>query len=434
MAMLVVPSFKFASLEKKLNRIIRKCEKAKVPYTYEVSEPFKTRVTVRYFNKEDHTYFDKDQDMTCVSVNLDLCYHIEGWEVLGVVMEKCGVKQTYFNDAFLCDKFKGSDINYCDHCHTHRRRNSIVILRDSNGNIKKVGSSCCQEFTHGIDGSLCSEFCGIYGELLSIDVNYHECVEDSGNYSRDCMSCGVRTLFIVTLANYIIANHGYVSVNNAQSFFGRTSTADRLYDLLKDNVYSIINHSIHSDKSYIEYTVDDMLNAIGIEMNHGDIDFANKALEWCKNLTNEECTSSYLYNLREICRTDTISGFAGVCGMLASLIPTYQKYLREKMEKEAIDGGNYVAEIGQRISAIVTLKDFRTYNAYDFRGGEVVKKIYTFDFNGNTLVWFTDRFFELNIGDSISLTGTVKEHKEYNSIKQTILNRCKIEVLKSATL
>ena len=40
--------------------------------------------------------------------------------------------------------------------------------------------------------------------------------------------------------------------------------------------------------------------------------------------------------------------------------------------------------------------------------------------------WFTTAYIddEIKPGDKIILSGTVKDHKEYNGIQQTQLNRC----------
>lgn len=432
MATLVVPVSRFESLQKKLNRIINKCAKAHVPFTCEVSDPFKTPVHVWYRNPEDHTEICVMEDLTCVSVNLDLLYHIDGWEVLGVVGEKDGVKQTYFRDADLCSRFKDSDIHYCDHCHTHRRRKSIVILRDSNGNIKKVGSTCCQEFTHGIDGSLCSEFCGIYGEVLSIAVDCDNAIYDNmETYRKRCFEKEVKSLFAVTVAAYLIEKEGYVSVSRAYGE-GTYSTAYKLNKFMTECIGKIVIHSIDNKKPYDSYTVQEMLEVSVPDIEPETVEIAKDAFDWCKNLTDADCNSSYLFNLREICRTETLNGYMSLSWMITSLIPTYLREIENK-KREALKAqentGDYLFEVGQRVTETVMVKDHKTYSSYAYNGEECTKHIYTFILNGNTLVWFTEKRLSCNIGDSLKLTGTVKEHKEFNSVKQTIMTRCKIASL-----
>lgn len=49
------------------------------------------------------------------------------------------------------------------------------------------------------------------------------------------------------------------------------------------------------------------------------------------------------------------------------------------------------------------------------------------DEDENIFVWFTSKELSIAIGENVTLTGTVKEHKTYKGVKQTILTRCKID-------
>ena len=57
------------------------------------------------------------------------------------------------------------------------------------------------------------------------------------------------------------------------------------------------------------------------------------------------------------------------------------------------------------------------------------KFVYTFEIDGDVLVWFTQSALASGIqpGDEVELSGTIKDHKEYNGIKQTVLNRCVVK-------
>ncbi len=52
--------------------------------------------------------------------------------------------------------------------------------------------------------------------------------------------------------------------------------------------------------------------------------------------------------------------------------------------------------------------------------------LYTFEIEDNVFIWFSQAVIDSKIkeGDTIILSGTVKDHKEYNGIKQTYLSRC----------
>lgn len=52
--------------------------------------------------------------------------------------------------------------------------------------------------------------------------------------------------------------------------------------------------------------------------------------------------------------------------------------------------------------------------------------IYKFIFNGNVIIWRTDK----NLDGILTIKGTVKEHSEYNGIKQTVITRGESNLMK----
>jgi hypothetical protein len=71
-------------------------------------------------------------------------------------------------------------------------------------------------------------------------------------------------------------------------------------------------------------------------------------------------------------------------------------------------------------------------------------KIYKFtDADGNVFVWKTtgsvgedrtdnigrDYFYKPENGESVKVSGTIKEHNEYRGEKQTVLTRCKVTLI-----
>lgn len=81
----------------------------------------------------------------------------------------------------------------------------------------------------------------------------------------------------------------------------------------------------------------------------------------------------------------------------------------------------FVGEVKQRLRdlpvEIVAIRGFEGQYGHT--------NVYTFDYEGNQLVWFTSSSIaNAEAGQKFLLTGTVKEHKEYNGIKQTMLSRC----------
>ena len=104
----------------------------------------------------------------------------------------------------------------------------------------------------------------------------------------------------------------------------------------------------------------------------------------------------------------------------------------------------YIANIGSRITTEATLMNIFEYVDYKFSYSGTTHYTYIMnDFEGNVLIWKTTSslmFWDeeerkndvIRKGDIISITGTVKDHNEYQNIKQTVLNRCKISLVSHA--
>ena len=86
----------------------------------------------------------------------------------------------------------------------------------------------------------------------------------------------------------------------------------------------------------------------------------------------------------------------------------------------------YVGTIKEKIQNIeVTLISTRTIDGY-----YGTSCIYTFKEGENVIIWITSstKYNDIKAGEHFTLSGTVKDHKLYKGIKQTIMTRCTIKV------
>lgn len=291
---------------------------------------------------------------------------------------------------------------------TATKRCTVVIFEHDSGERKIVGTSCVKEFTSGLDGNLIAEVNDYMRFLKMKDAELHCLMKGEENDDAFLGSHGVRTYDIVATA----------------------SAAKRLID----------KYGFEPSNSYNatwKYILDEYDRA-------KKDDEAVDAVEWIKSLSEDEVAkSSYLFNLKQIID-------AGYCtarhfGFLASLIPAYRKseYKRLLDEKRGTSKvSNYVGKVGDKISAKVTY--INSYS-YDTRFGYSYIHLFVDD-DGNIFKWTTSKALlydliydtanivtrhALDKGAAIKLTGKIKEHSEYNNQKQTVLTRCKYEVLES---
>lgn len=386
---------------KKIKRIVKKCEKNHVDYTFNVSEPYTKLVTVS--NKVSSNSFE----VRLVDLTLDVTFKFNGWCSLGMVQRNDGIIQCYFDNADLINQYKDTNF-HCDHCNKNVHRNSVVVLEHDNGERKVVGTSCVKEFTAGLDGNLIAEV-NDYMHILKMKDSELRCLmQGEGDADLFFESYGVKiydTVVVVSAAKRLIDKYGFESSNSY--------TATWKYILSE------------YDRTKIE-------------------DEAKDAVEWIKSLPEDEATkSSYLFNLKQIIN-------AGYCtarhfGFLASLIPSYRKseYKRLLDEKHGnAKVSNYVGNIGDKVSVKVTY-----LNSYSYSTNFGYSYIHLFvDDNGNIFKWTTSQavMYDLHYtvanitsrhaldkGAVVQLTGKIKEHSEYHNQKQTVLTRCKYEVLES---
>ena len=86
----------------------------------------------------------------------------------------------------------------------------------------------------------------------------------------------------------------------------------------------------------------------------------------------------------------------------------------------------YVGKIGDKIEVKARLTRCHSYDS-TFNHHTVTTFINIFtDEAGNVYVWKSTAYFDAGLDDQVILKGTVKDHSEYNGIKQTILTRCKV--------
>lgn len=97
--------------------------------------------------------------------------------------------------------------------------------------------------------------------------------------------------------------------------------------------------------------------------------------------------------------------------------------------QEVQNTSEHVGTVGDRITftAKYTHVAFWENNFISWKPQTTYCHTFT-DENGNVYVWKTSNGLgeTLEIGDTVTVTGTIKEHGEYNEVKQTVLTRCKI--------
>ena len=262
------------------------------------------------------------------------------------------------------------DNNHCDVCGRDNDRTKVYHVEMSDGSMIQVGHSCL--FRAGLTEDKINSANEFYSE------GFWARSHDTKRFIAECASA--------------ISKWGYVSSKTGLS----------------------INQVVDpKNETKLVKTVDARFFAGLKEGWQTEVEsLIAECLEFAKNDKSE-----FAQNLAAICRTER---FLVPLVNVAAYIPEYVNKQREKRDNLA--NGRFVGAVGEKINMPV---EFVAINATDGYYG--VSYFYTFkDANGNLLGWKTATNLHLTKGAKCQLTGKIKELNEWQGVKKTMLERCKI--------
>jgi len=284
----------------------------------------------------------------------------------------------------------------CEHCNIDRfRKYTYLVQHETTKEIKQVGHSCLKDFLGHSNPEAIAKW-AIH--LMNLENEINDEIEDFGG------GCRSRYFDIKEYLSYVaeeIKLNGWVSRSNAE--FGKSPSADCAYG----QMFPIRKADYEPTKESKE--------------------LANKALNWIRTEAEFKDDNEYMYNLSLLCSKEYTE--VNKIGVVASLISTYQRAMeieikRKLREEQSNDIKNeYLGNIKDKITKPVTVL-FKRY--CDGQYPSTLYKFITDD--GYCLCWFASGTNDqLEQGDKAVITGTIKDHQEYQGTKQTVLTRCKIK-------
>lgn len=423
--------------KKKLDKIAKKAAKYSVPFSYAMGEEHPQKVVVREFDYATHDYYIADEFMVSAvdfEIECDQLVKSNGWTTRAMIEhgETGNIVTTFGNYEAPLAWYNASP--RCDHCGTNRVRNVTFMVEHESGAMKQVGKSCLKDYT-GISPVTALMF----AEITGIDCNGRDFELDGDRASGIKMW---EVVDIIALACDEVKKNGY----------RKSDIPNSTRDIVTGNIKSRKFPSAESLKK-----AEEIMNWITelskkdaerqAEINKlSDLAFAkyNPGEPWELVVINEEAHTEYLEKSREAAQAwDAPSGLERDCfplvksgyaklkhfGRLCYLPVAYEKYLerkakveaREKARETAAMLSDYLGKIGERIT--VKVKEANVVTSWETMYGTTwLNKIV--DSNGNILIWKSSSYAEIKSGDI--LKGTVKEHSEYDGVKQTVVARCKI--------
>lgn len=375
-----IPAIAKEELQKKLEKLAKKANAYGNHLNWSFSDEFvATRnvynvdpVTKTQIRTDEHKVFAVE-----VTIDSDIIKK-DGYEVVAQI-EAVGYNQN------LVKMLDGSDAElawytmplFCEHCGTHRVKRFAFIVKDVFGQYKQVGRTCLRDY------------CGIDPKIIAMSQQLtDEIVEEYG------------------IDEYDFAGSG-------EYLFDVLRTIAESYDIIKEHGY-VKSDEEHSTKSRLMY-----------ETRHADpseeaVKFAERMQDELSKADFSELTD-FLRNVKTLIQSKycRISAFGYLAYAPVAFKNMMKKREQEQLRDEAKGQSNFIGNIGDRITAEV--KDVRLVTSWEtVYGWTHLYKFTTPD--NNTLVWFASKCIDENLK---KITGTIKDHSEYDGEKQTILTRCK---------
>jgi len=291
-------------------------------------------------------------------------------------------------------------VKRCDHCNTNRTRNRYYLFRDTDQSIKVIGHTCAEEYL-GVSAEV---LCNAYADLQKEADSYPA---DEGG----------------------LPAHGYLYLNPLIAAVSLVTDGFTRKWVGKDTVdYSVVP-TVEAAKAVLYQPTTKIRQEFIEELTKlhesGKLDLIRDKLGalFCNPTSEFEYNvRSAIYDPENACIRETVAriGLTSWAIYKAGQIPS-ETPARAETE---LSLNEYIGEIGEKIETELTVTLFRWFSTMY---GDTALIVGT-DNRGRTLKVMSSSPFckSEQVGTTFRVKGTVKEHSEYNGVRQTQLLRVKV--------
>lgn len=381
-----VPVYRYEKLEKMIKRAQNKGGNISISTIREFDKTFDVCIN----DDTSRTSRTVDVVAKCYEVEVDGSYKINGWSFVATIEHTPNGNIIRCIDSSLESLIPNKYLTCgpeCEHCHRVRnRKDTYLVYNEETKEFKQVGKTCLFDFTNGLTPETCEAFASVF--------NYCESCEE---FDEDEFLGGFSNSIDYGFSNNDVKKYAYSLVKKFGYESNGKSSAKLEQCLFKgsNNEYDVVKASDEDIEAVDEFaqSIDD--ESVGY--------MRNAKLAWLNSY------ASY-------------RDFALICSFVSTYFRNIERITKEKHNRES---SNYIGNIGDKITinvekmrALYTKKHYYGYNNVAYT---VVYEIT--DDNGNIFIWSSSNVIEDGVK---KLSGTVKDHKEYKGIKQTVLTRCKV--------
>ena len=282
----------------------------------------------------------------------------------------------------------------CDHCKYTRRRNDTFLVQSETEGFRQIGRNCLADFV----GSDAVNNKMILAEMWSLISDGCEGASEYG-YGRGEERFDLEEL--VAFAAQIVIKDGWVSRSKTE-VLGKPATADLTLSAM-DKARRKGDSTLYPSEEAVQ--------------------LAKAALAWAPSWIERELarnqSADYVWNMSIVLASPYVT-LRGV-GLAVSVLGAYQRDQEIRLKQERENVSRHIGTVGERRTFDLTVKAFRVLEG---NYGATTLITYT-DADDNVLKWFASGFHEVNPGDTVRLTATIKAHSEYNGVRETNITRAK---------
>lgn len=387
-----VPVFNLGKLREKIEDLNKRARKLKLP-----------PVTLAYGPKKIKTIkiYDMSMDVTMVKCIIAGEYpRLPGYKFVAK-LEKMGDRNLILGAGEQIDESWVTINSYCDHCKSKRdRKETFLIRKEETGEIKQIGSNCIDQFI----GRNSLSAIAMRATLFSI-------FDDEGLFNSDDeemkMPKVVYTEDFIASAIACTRSFGFRSMAQAEGTAGKLGTAVLAFDRL----IPVLDEKFRAD----------------FPVNESDFELAAFALQNIDTILADFGNQSLAANIKTICSSPDIHynhiNIAALLGKLALEKRGIDVSIRKEQETP-VSESNFLGAVGEKIIARVTVEKKINFESRFNSSG--TNMIIMKDGSGNVILTMTSGSFNPSIDSVIEIKGTIKTHKQYKDVKQTVLQRVSI--------
>ena len=387
----------------KISKIMRRYQKKSSNIVFNIGEEVVENGMLHFKDARSHTMTSMPIKVKCVEVFVDGIYVINGWKFVGTIEFTELGNIIRLADSSFEGKVPAKYLHtpkICEHCGTIRnRKDTYLIYNVEKDEFKQVGSKCLLDYTKGLDANECASIMSCLDKF--VENSCKDYCDDEIFTSTSC-NCGIDAYDVKRHAIALVKKYGYRKMEDG------VGSANDLADFIFRNSFSEVWEQLYGALTLAsKEEVEDIDNFAQNYVESDNTYMRNASLAWL---------NSYV-EYRDF-------------GLIASFVNTYLKEMSKIQENLNKSTSEYQGNASERITLNVVKSRvlYTKYSHYTYYG-EATYVQELIDDKGNVYIWSSQEdlgmYFEQDT-KSVTIRGTVKDHKEYKGIQQTVLSRCRV--------